>query len=163
MGSRPWDRDRWKVGRDDRASIEGLPLQLMIIGLIASLGTAIVVGWISSIEAPRYIGDININPNNIILTDPDDDGHYTDVLEELTIRILDTADKPVAGAVVIIEGASIDNEHHRVHGVTDADGMLILRDIHIKISDNRISVIYVTVRGDGLENEYRSELLVFPE
>lgn len=152
-----------KIKHDCRASIEGLPLQLMIIGLIASLGTAIVVGWISSIEAPRYIGDVIISPDEIILTDPDGDGQYIDVVEGVTIRVLDTADKPMVKATVILEGGSIDNEHHRVHGITDSDGILRLGSIPIRVTEDRISVISVSVRGQGIENEYRCELLIFPE
>lgn len=33
--------------------IEGLPLQLMIIILVATMGTAIIVGWMGSIETPN--------------------------------------------------------------------------------------------------------------
>jgi len=163
MGFLLWTKDLRKIELDNRASIEGLPLQLLIIGLIASLGTAIVVGWISSIEAPRFIGDVIIDPDEIILTDSDGDGQYFEVLEELTIRVLDTADKPVVKATVVLEGGSIDNEHHRVHGTTDSNGILRFESVPLRVTGNRISVISVSIQGQGIENEYRGELLIFPE
>ena len=38
-------------GKEDSGGIEGLPLQLMIIILVATMGAAILVGWMGNIEA----------------------------------------------------------------------------------------------------------------
>lgn len=43
--------------------IEGLPLQLMIIILVATMGTAIIVGWMGSIETPQSIGSVDFGDN----------------------------------------------------------------------------------------------------
>jgi len=45
-------------GSDDYGGIEGLPLQLMIVILVATMGTAIIVGWMGSIETPHSIGEV---------------------------------------------------------------------------------------------------------
>jgi len=147
---------------DDRGSIEGLPLQLMIIGLIASLGTAVIVGWISSIETPTYVGEVELSPDFIAVTDEDGDGKFDANMEKLELRILDTSGKGINGALILLEGASICNEHHRILGTTNQEGFVAFDDLRIEVSGDRIATILVTVNGQGISDEYRTEILVIP-
>ena len=65
------------IGRDRRGSIEGLPLQLMMMVLIAGLGSAMVIGWMGDVQTPTAIGDVATDANEVIMTDPDGDGLYS--------------------------------------------------------------------------------------
>mgnify|MGYP003225205835 CR=1 FL=1 len=62
----PSETMKYRDIRTDRSGgIEGLPLQLMIVILVATMGTAIIVGWMGNIEAPHAIGDVE-TPGPII-------------------------------------------------------------------------------------------------
>lgn len=147
---------------DGRGSIEGLPLQLMIVGLIASLGTAIIVGWISSIETPIYVDHIEIVPRDILVSDPDGDGLFEAEIELFTLRVLDTTGKTIENARVILEGACINNAHHRLYGITEEEGLLSFEDLSISVVGDRISTIAITVTGQGIANEFQTEIMVIP-
>jgi len=151
-----------KPARDDSGSIEGLPLQLMIMGIIASLGTAVIVGWVSSIDTPVYIGQVETSPQEIAVADPDGDGVYEASLDELAIRVLDTSGNPIGGAGVLCEGASLDNEHHRLYGVTDADGGLVFHDVAFKVVGDRLASIRISIGGQGVAGDYWTELIILP-
>lgn len=157
-------RNAWsrKSRKDESGSIEGLPLQLMILGIIASLGTAVVVGWVSSIETPVYVGQVETNPQEIAAIDDDGDGVYEVSLKELRIRVLDTGGNPIGGAGVLCEGASLDNDHHRLYGITNADGEMLFSDVSFKIVGDRIATIKISISGQGIAGDYWTELVVLP-
>ena len=45
-------RNKRKLHTNKKGGIEGLPLQLLIIIVIASLGLAMMVGWMNNIDEP---------------------------------------------------------------------------------------------------------------
>ena len=52
--------------KNDRSGgIEGLPLQLMILILIATLATAIIIGWMGNISTPESIGDVTLDKSDV--------------------------------------------------------------------------------------------------
>ncbi|MDH4122718.1 MAG: Ig-like domain-containing protein [Thermoplasmata archaeon] len=153
---------RRKHFKDEKGSIEGLPLQLMIMGIIASLGTAVIIGWISSIETPKYIGEVEFFPEKISVVDTQKDGIFEGSLKELSLRVLDSGGNPVSDADVIIEGSSIDNDHHRLYGKTDADGMLTFHDVSFKVIGDRITTISVSISGQGITGNYWTEIIILP-
>jgi hypothetical protein len=155
--------ERKLISTDQRASIEGLPLQLMIMGIIASLGTAVIVGWISSIQTPICIGNVEFEPEEILVSDKDHDGVFEATLSELSLRVTDTAGNPVKNANVILEGSSICNEHHRLYGKTNEDGMLIFKDVSFKVVGDRTTTVTVSVSGQGITSDYWAEIIVLPE
>ncbi|MEM3038499.1 MAG: hypothetical protein QW505_06155 [Thermoplasmata archaeon] len=154
---------RKNLSTDRSASIEGLPLQLMIMGIIASLGTAVIVGWISSIQTPTCIGSVEFEPEEIIVNDKDHDGVFETTLKALSLRVLDTAGNPVKGANVILEGASICNDHHRLYGKTNDDGVLIFKDVAFRVIGDRTTTVTVSVSGQGITSDYWAEIIVLPE
>ena len=86
-------RTKRKAMRTNRkGGIEGLPLQLLIIIVVASLGLAMMVGWMNSIDGPDTIDSIEAS--------------YEKVGDsfEITVRVLDQDGYGVEGADVIITG-----------------------------------------------------------
>jgi len=55
-------RNKRRIVCDTSAGIEGLPLQLLIMVVVAGLGLTVIVGWMNSISAPHSIGDIIVTP-----------------------------------------------------------------------------------------------------
>ncbi|HPR98555.1 MAG TPA: hypothetical protein PLC39_04585, partial [Methanomassiliicoccales archaeon] len=72
---------------DRDGGIEGLPLQLMIMVIVAGLGTAILVGWMGGLSAPEAIASVNGSPTEILLSDGDGDGTFENDDAKLTIIV----------------------------------------------------------------------------
>lgn len=86
------------IRRDRSGGIEGLPLQLMIIILVATMGTAVIVGWMGSLETPHSIGEVTVTG--------DEDG--TDgVIGDLTVRVTDQDGNYLEGATVVLQGLNV--------------------------------------------------------
>lgn len=154
---------RIKIRKDESGSIEGLPLQLMIMGIIASLGTAVIVGWLSSIQTPIYIGKVEVSPQEIFVHDSDENGIFDADIEEMTVRITDTSGNPIGDAQVLMEGSALSNEHHRLFGTTDAEGLLSFKGVSIEVIGDHVTSLKMSVSGQGIASEYWTEVMVLPE
>ena len=89
--------------KDRNGGIEGLPLQLMIVILVATMGTAIIVGWMGSIETPHSIGNVEVQ--DVVLCD---DGTVTgfclevrDQDETAPVALTDENGKAVFGTLTV--------------------------------------------------------------
>ena len=49
-----------KLTTDRKGSVEGLPLQFMIMMIVAVAAVGILSGWMAGIETPRSIGDVEV-------------------------------------------------------------------------------------------------------
>ena len=97
--------------KDDRSGgIEGLPLQLLIMVVVAGLGLTIIMGWMNSISAPHSIGDIYVNPSEIIVKDPDGDGLYTRDGITVSVTVTDESGDRLEGATVLLDGANVETK-----------------------------------------------------
>jgi hypothetical protein len=145
MGKKCMERLR----RNRSGGIEGLPLQLMIIILVAALGTAIILGWMSSLETPRHIGSVNIDSDDIILERISGTERYTDSGHVL-IYVTDQNGNGLAGSTVVLSGCSVSTSDGRtVHGITDAKGYVEFTDIHVSLRGAKIGFINVDVSMSG--------------
>ncbi len=81
-----------KMRANKKGGIEGLPLQLLIIIVVASLGLAIMVGWMNNIEEPDMIDSVEAS------YEKSGDAY------EVTVRVLDQDGYGVEGADVILTG-----------------------------------------------------------
>jgi hypothetical protein len=112
-----------KLRKNKRGGIEGLPLQLMIIILVAALGTAIIVGWMSSIDTPKSIRAVEADPGSINGT--------SDI--DVTIKVTDQDGNPLDGATVVLTGYGItDGDGRTPNAVTGSDGAAHFAGLNIK-------------------------------
>ena len=92
--------------RDRSGGIEGLPLQLMIVILVATMGTAIILGWMGNIEAPHSIGDVSVDPDG-------DSGLDSTVrsiegtLDAFDVVVRDQDGEYLKGATVVLKGLNV--------------------------------------------------------
>lgn len=145
------------------AGIEGLPLQLLIMVVVAGLGLTIIMGWMNSIAAPHSIGDIMVNPGEILVHDSDGDGIFTASGVLLTVTVTDQSGDRLEGATVMLEGANVmTGKGEVVRGVTDSRGQVTFSDIKVEQFGSRLTTITVTVaKGDyGIDSSY--EIPVIP-
>lgn len=147
-------RTQWRRGRlNRRAGIEGLPLQLMIMVLIAGVGSAILIGWMSGLEAPKAISSVRATPSEIVVEDLNRDGIFDRTNFDINITVLDQQGDGVAGASVILEGANLRKGSAVAHGTTDAAGKLLLSGLSCSLSGDRVGYIHVTVSRAGFGSD----------
>ena len=149
---------------DDRSGgIEGLPLQLLIMVVVAGLGLTIIMGWMNSISAPHSIGDIYVNPSEIIVKDPDGDGLYTRDGITVSVTVTDESGDRLEGATVLLDGANVETKDGQPpRGVTDESGQVVLENLKVELFGSGLTTITVTVaKGDyGIDSSY--EIPVIP-
>jgi hypothetical protein len=140
-----------KLSKDTSAGIEGLPLQLMIMVVVAGVGTALLLGWMGGLSAPTGIDAVYSNPTEIVLTDSDHDGIYTRSGFSITVSVLDTNGDAVKGATVVLDGANIVTAQGRtVHGITDDSGKVTFIGLSATQAGRTIGFITATVTKSGL-------------
>jgi hypothetical protein len=138
---------RLKRIRDDkRAGIEGMPLQLMIIVLVAGVSMAIILGWTSGLTAPQTIASVTSSPSEIEVSDIDGDGLFTADGLSLSIHVADSAGKPVEGATVILEGGcALDGDGGTPHANTDSRGVASFSSLTVQKYGGSVGFVTVTV------------------
>lgn len=147
-----------RMKRDDNGGIEGLPLQLLIMVVVAGLGLTIIMGWMNSISAPHSIGEVFVNPSEISVFDEDGDGLYTRDGLTVTVTVTDQSGDRLPGATVMLEGANVMMKGGgQARGVTDDRGQVTLSDLSVEQFSSGLTTITVTVaKGDyGIDSSYQ--------
>jgi hypothetical protein len=148
---------------DCSGGIEGLPLQLLIMVVVAGLGLTILMGWMNSISAPHSIGDVYASPGEIIVYDKDNDGLYKNDGVTITVIVTDQSGDRLEGATVILEGANVRNaDGTAVRGMTDSQGQAVFSMLRVEQFGTGLTTITVTVaKGDyGIDSTF--EIPVIP-
>ena len=137
------------IGNDRRGGIEGLPLQLMIIILVATMGTAIIVGWMGDIETPKSIGEVEVSDPYVQCEDG--------VIDDFKVYVRDQDGNFLEGAVVIFQDNYVwmeDENGDRVpaQDTTDHNGCVTFDTLHVSPpggTGNAIVEILVYKSGYG--------------
>lgn len=134
-----WDRRRlFKKNR--KGGIEGLPLELMIIVIVATLGTAILVGWMGDVEEPKSIGSVSAEPNYINVINAIPSATFS-----LKITVTDNNGAPINDAVVVISGCGLYNQIKE----TDYHGVVTFSALPVKLNGATSGYINVHVSANG--------------
>lgn len=151
-----------KLRKNVNGSIEGMPLHLMIIILTATLGTAIIVGWMGSLELPHRIGSVDVDSGDIILDKSSDFGRYTDS-GYLRIYVTDQNGNGLAGATVVLSGCNVCTSSGKtVHGTTDAYGYVEFGDMYVSMRGGKIGFITIDVSKPGYGTNSATKAAVIP-
>lgn len=142
-----------RLSRDRIGGIEGLPLQLMVIILVATMGTVVIVGWMSSIDSPQYIGSVTVDPDTISYGDGTDMG--------FSVTVTDQDGNGLSGAVVTLSGCGIRNaDGSPAIAQTDRHGVATFTDLVInKITSVKQIDVDVVKQDHGSK---RTQILVIP-
>jgi hypothetical protein len=136
---------------DRNGGIEGLPLQLLIMVLIAGVGTAIILGWMGGLQGPTSISAVHASVNEVLLEDGNQDGIFTAKDIDITISVLDQNGDPIAGASVMLDGGGLlDSSGKHPHGLTDDQGKVTLRGLTASHIGRSMSFATVTVAKSGM-------------
>lgn len=144
---------RTSTERQQLGGIEGLPLQLMIVILVATMCTAIIVGWMGSIETPHSIG-------KLVYDDPVEADGST--LDDFEIVVLDGEGNPLEGAAVVLGGSlNVRMDGGTAYAVTDSDGVARFAGLTISYYGSASTgVITIDVSKAGYTYAGNYEILV---
>lgn len=121
---------------NEKGALEGLPLYLIILVVVAGVGTAIIVGWMMNAESTEL---------DHIEVDEDDKVLSTNAGQSVTIRAYDGDGNGLEGAVVTLEGCEVQES-----GQTDGDGVCTIQNVHPSLPQNKaFGDIQVTVKYTG--------------
>lgn len=105
---------------NNKGGIEGLPLQLMIVIMVATMGSAVIMGWMGSIDTPQYISTLGVEENIVYI----DDGEIPDI----HLLVLDQNDEPMKGVTVRIMNSQVYHPEGKDYDViTDTYGRAVLK------------------------------------
>ena len=136
--------NRIRISNNRRGGIEGLPLQLMIMILVATLGTGIILGWMGNIEGPRSIGSVDVTSDDIVLVN----GSTSDGIIE--VRVTDQDGEPIEGAAVVLSGLGItDLNGKTAYDSTDSNGLAVFTGLNITMDNSSVGFITVNVSASG--------------
>lgn len=117
------------LGSDENGAIESMPLQLLIMVIIAGIVIAIVLGWLFSIQGPRSIKDIEVRDGNTIISHITYDAGTGKVEpKRVIVKIYDQDSNPLAGALVVISGSGVND-----FGTTNDKG-----EVKLDVSEARL-------------------------
>ena len=148
---------RTALRKNRKGGIEGLPLQLMIVIMVATLGTAIIIGWMGNIEEPDSISKVEVVSGEIDLsktsstygTTSGSYGSYYTTTKDVAIVVYDQDNNPIPGATVVLTGLGItDSQGKTVHGDTDDNGSVVFKNLRLRMNGN-IGYIDVNVSKAG--------------
>ncbi|AIZ56473.1 hypothetical protein Mpt1_c05850 [Candidatus Methanoplasma termitum] len=129
-----------KLNKNKKGSIEGLPLQLMIMIIIATIGTAILVGWMGNIDSPKSIGSVEVVSGDIIL----DGNSTTDGMIE--VYVSDQDGNPLSGATVVLSGLGVSDKNGKTaYANTDSKGYAKFDGLCLTLRGADIGFITVNV------------------
>ena len=149
-----------RLRRNKEGGIEGLPLQLMIIILVATLGTAVMIGWMGSLGTPDHIGSVDVDTGDIVLDMSSGTERYTDS-GYVRIRVTDQNGNGLPGATVVLSGCgAVTASGGTIHGVTDAQGYVEFHDIHVSLRGSKIGFINVDVSMSGYGTDSTARIAV---
>lgn len=136
---------------NNSGGIEGLPLQLMIMILVATLGTAIIIGWMGSVESPHYIGDVEVEPFPILNIGGESE-------QSFRVYISDQDGNPLEGAVVLLSGRGVHTPgSDKAYAVTGLDGWADFGKLQFRSSGPGTMTVNVSHTDYG---EKRTEVMV---
>ena len=151
-GPRPSPR----LARDRRGALEGMPLYLLILGVVAAIGIAIMLVWLFLPDDPTIIY-VEANPGTLMAGEDAGSGRLKvgDGNGTVRVYVYDQDKVPVQGATVIAEGAGIYK-----HGTTDGQGRMTLDLADAYVVTSRGSTSSVKIQATFGDMEAQTSVLI---
>lgn len=91
-------------------------MQLMIVILVATMGSAVIMGWMGGIDSPHLIKSIGIEENVVVVEDG--------VIGDIHVCVVDESNEPLKGVSVLITNKQVSGPVTFVS--TDSNGRAVL-------------------------------------
>ena len=160
-----------KLKTDRKGSVEGIPLQFMIMMIVAVAAVGILGGWMANISTPQSISDVEVSSG---VASCESDGSLSDIV----ILVRDQDGNPLDDATVILEGLGIqmfvdtngngtidDGETEKTKAViqTGEDGKADFTGLSITPPKGGFGSITVNVMKSGYGEFNSTEIVVVTE
>ncbi|MFP4000358.1 MAG: hypothetical protein ACLFSM_02385 [Thermoplasmata archaeon] len=132
---------------DEEGALEGLPLYMIILVVIAGIGTAILAGWMMNAQSTE-LGSLEVEDHN------GDEINKLDLSEfdtkTIYVRTYDQQGDSLKGVTVSIEGCGAGDIDEPVK-VTDEDGEVSfeLNSNDLRVTDGDYDTIDITAEYEG--------------
>jgi hypothetical protein len=123
------------IRNDDKASVEGMPLYMLIMVVVVVAAIGIMTGLMGTFSG-QNLGEVSADPDVIEISGGD--GKTT-----FTVTVKDTEGKPIEGATVYIEGEGVATA-----AKTGADGTTTFT-VHPDLGTNAVGELTIRVNHDG--------------
>lgn len=132
----------------------------MILIIVATLGTAMIVGWMGDVKTPSSIGDVTVETNEIHLSGDADNGYYT-TYSSVRICVTDQNGDPLEGATVLLTGLGVTNiDKDTAYETTDDTGYVSFSGLRIRLGSSNVGFITVNVSKAGYGEDSSCKLTV---
>ncbi|UCE37434.1 MAG: carboxypeptidase regulatory-like domain-containing protein [Thermoplasmata archaeon] len=139
-----------KLSWDEKGALEGLPLYLIILVVIAAIAIVIIIAWLNSISTPKSFGTISPDPNQITLTDDNGDGFSSTESGTLKIIVRDSDNNKVKGATVTLSGCDVSfSSGGTAWAETNENGEAAFSGLHLEVEEGTMDSLSVTVKKSG--------------
>ena len=119
--------------KDKKGALEGLPLYLIILVVIAGVGTAVLVGWMMSAQSTE-LDSIELDRNTM-----------TTSQRTVSVTAYDQNGNTLEGVTVTLEGCGVIEA-----GTTDSNGVAQFSNLSLNLpSGQNFGTIDVTARYTG--------------
>ena len=143
-----------KLRMDKKGSVEGLPLQFMIMMIVAVAAVGILSGWMAGIETPHSISDVEVITAEGLA---DAEGKIDDV----SVRVRDQDGNPLKDATVYLSGLGIKtSDGGKPIGYTDENGIATLEDLVVTPPRGAFGTVTVNVMKTGYGEHCSTEFAV---
>lgn len=150
--------------RTDRfGGIEGMPLQLLIMVIVAGVALAIILGWVLSLPPPSVIRTVSLSHGSVPIPSSPLDLVAKKSVNTFTVTVYGADGAPVTGAVVTLEGALTAGRLSRADGDdTKDDGMVSFSNLEFRLPPGASTgVVRVSVFKAGFTAPSPLEILVY--
>lgn len=110
-------------------------MQLMIVIMVATMGSAVIMGWMGNIDTPHYISSLGVEENVVTIEDG--------VIQDIHVCVVDESGEPLEGVSVLISNKQVESDERFV--TTDDRGRATLSGW--TLLDYPKSTIRLTITG----------------
>ena len=128
-----------RIRVDERGALEGMPLQLIIMVVIAGIAISILIAWLTIFTAPD-LAKLELHS----ATPSSDPIRITENTTAITIKAWDSKGNPLEGVSIKMSGASVI-----IAGVTGSDGTFTANGLSIDIGTSDFGNIRVEAEFSG--------------
>jgi hypothetical protein len=128
-----------RIRLDDRGALEGMPLQLIIMVVIAGIAISIIIAWLTIFTAPD-LAKIEVHSSEPAA----DPIRITENTTSITIKAWDTKGNPLESVTIKMSGANLI-----IAGMTGADGTFTARDLNLDIGTSDFGTVHVEAEYSG--------------
>lgn len=152
-----------RMRTDRHGGIEGMPLQLMIMVIIAGVSLAIILGWVLALPGPAVIKTVGLSHGTVGISSAPIDTVAKKTVTTFTVTALDSKNQPIPNILVTLEGSITLGRLAKADGDdTSVDGSVTFTSLEFRLPVGVASgSVRVSVQKSGFTSPSPVEVLVY--